>query len=87
MWSTHNANLVVNTDADQAIVASSPAHGCPQNFDAEALQCRVQARGEDSITIVDDVAIRMIERQELAELLCGPLCGWVLSDVAVQDPA
>ena len=58
-----------------------------QNTDAEALQCRVQVRGEDSIAVVDDVPVGMIEGQELTELLSGPLCGRVLGDVAVQDPA
>ena len=58
-----------------------------QNTNAETLQCRVQARGEDSIAVVDDVAVRMIEHQKFPELLGGPLCGRVLSEVAVQDPS
>ena len=58
-----------------------------QKTDSEAFQCRVQARGEDTIAIVDDEAVGMIEGQELTELLGGPLGGEVLSDVAVQDPA
>ena len=58
-----------------------------QNTDSEAFQCRVQARGEDSITVVNDVVVGMIEHQELPELLGGPLGGRVLSDVAVQDTA
>ena len=39
-----------------------------QNTNAETLQCRVQARGEDSIAVVDDVAVRMIEHQKFPEL-------------------
>ena len=58
-----------------------------QNTNAETLQCGVQARGEDCIAVVDDVAVGMIEHQKLPELLGGPLGGRVLSDVAVQDPA
>ncbi len=58
-----------------------------QNTNAKTLECRVQVRGEDSIAVVDDESVLMIERHEFAELLGGPLCCWVLSDVAVQDPA
>ena len=54
---------------------------------AETLQCRVQARGEDSIPVVDDVTVRMIEHQKFPELLGGPLGSRVLSDVVMQDPA
>jgi hypothetical protein len=58
-----------------------------QNTNAETLQCRVQARGEDSIPVVDDEVVGMIVHEELPELLGGPLGGRVLSDVAVQDTA
>ena len=58
-----------------------------QNSNAETLQCRVESRGEDSIAVVDDEVVGMIEHEELPELLGGPLGGRVLSDVAVQDPA
>ena len=54
-----------------------------QNTDAEALRSRIQARGEDSIAVVDDVTVRMVKRQEPTELLNGPLSGRVLSDLAV----
>jgi hypothetical protein len=45
------------------------------------------SKRENSIPVVDDEAVWMIEHQELVEMLSGPLCGRVLSEVAVQDPA
>jgi len=58
-----------------------------QNTNAEAFQRGVQVRGEDSIAVVDDVPVGMIEGEELAELLSAPLSSRMLGDVAMQDPA
>src|SRR5665213_1042347 len=57
-----------------------------QNTDAKALQRRVQPSRENGIAVVDDVAVTVIECQELAELLGGPFGGWMLGHVAVQNP-
>jgi len=47
--------------------------GCPdwrfQNTNAETIQSHIQTGREDGVAVVDNVAVRVIECQELAELL------------------
>src|SRR5579862_9485278 len=52
----------------------------------ESLQLGIQGRRKNRVPIVNDEAVRMIEWQELAELLDGPLGGGMLSHVAVENP-
>ena len=76
--------------ADQAFTESVGlrcSKRCLQNTNAKTLQCRVQVRGEDSIAVMDDEAVGMIEHQKFPELLGRPLGGGMLSNIAVQDPA
>jgi len=61
------------------------SNGRPQNADTEAFQRRVQARREDGVAVVDDEAVGMIERQELAELLSRPLGSGMRSHVRVEN--
>ncbi len=57
------------------------SNGRPQDSDTEALQCRIQARREDGIAIMDDESVRMIERQKLSR----PLGRGMRSHVRVEN--
>lgn len=58
-----------------------------QHTNAEAVESAVHVRSEDAVPIVDHEPVRMIERQELTELLRGPVGRRMLGHVKVQDSA
>jgi hypothetical protein len=54
---------------------------------AEAVQFGVKARRKDSVAVMDQKSVWMVNGEELAELLNGPVGGWMRGDVGVQNAA
>jgi hypothetical protein len=55
--------------------------------DADGVQRTARIRSVDRVTIPDDEALGGLPRPRLAELLRGPLGGWMRGDVQVDDAA
>lgn len=57
-----------------------------QDAHAETLHLGIEARRKDRVAVVNQKRVRLIERQELAELLDGPLGCGMTRNVGVQNP-
>ncbi len=89
-------------DRDE-VVEKLPADGADQPFakgigcrcsrrrledvNAEAVQFSVEARRKDPVAVVDQESVRVVGGEKLAELLSGPVGGWMGGDVGVQNAA
>jgi len=63
------------------------SHWRSQNTQAESVQRLIQANREDGVAVMNQDAVRVVERQKLTELLDGPLGGRMSRHVGVQDAA
>src|SRR5258708_23269297 len=75
--------------SDQALaigVGLRSAERSPQNPYTETVQLLVEPRRKDPVAIMNQKPVRVIEHEELTELLDGPFRSRMPGNVEMQDP-